>query len=314
MPTTLKFLPFFIAIACIFSSCNKEEAPSATINRLDLTIADSTAQLSPDQQQAIDAWLAIKGDKFTLANYRKCTPVKVFSPIIKESLPPLDSVERVIGYALNQLGDTTLRLYGIVIPNTQSIITIPNGIVLIGLNHYLGRSHKIYRQFPMFLRRRKELARMPVDITQALLAAKYPAKMPDTPTLLNVMLYEGALLEATRQALPPETSEALLLGMSEDEYDWCVKQEQRIWNALINENLLFSSSEHDIRNLTTPAMRSSQISGNAPGLTALYIGMKIAQSYLRNNPDKEVTDLLSPEYYSTNPLVDSNYNPAANAD
>lgn len=309
MPTKHTILPLLLILVPMICACSGSK--SRHINRLDITLADSTATLSPQQAEAADIWIEISGNGASLDDYRRCRPVKVFSPEIAQSLQPLDSVERVLGEALLALGDERSRLFGLVIPNTQSIITHPSGIVLIGLNHYLGSGHKIYGAFPEFIRRRKELSRLPVDVVEAVIARDYPATMPAKRSLLNEMLYRGALMLNVLDVLPEGTSEALVLGMTADEYDWCRKFDGRMWNTLIEKRLLYSTNDGEIRLLTNPAPHSRLINANAPGSAALFLGLQIARSYLENNPGSSARDLLDPSFYADNSsLVKSRYTPA----
>lgn len=309
MPIKLNILPYLALICGLVTGCG-EHTPRH-IDRLDVAIADSAAVLQPGQQKAIDEWLGIFGPGATLAGYRSSKAVKVFSPIVAEDLPALDSVESVLGYALSKIGDTDSQLFGIIIPNTQSVVTTPSGTVLIGLNHYLGADNKIYSNFPEFMRSRKCVERMPVDVMQAVIAQKHPAELSEESTLLNTMLYQGALLEATRCALPDETSDVLVLGMTPEEYEWSRKFEERVWKTLIERKLLYSTDSNQIRLLTSPAPHSTIINANAPGQVVLFLGMQIARSYLAANPDKSIDDLLLPSYYNDNSsLVKSNYNPS----
>lgn len=307
MPTKLSILPFLIFLGTSFFSCSDNE--SRKIDRMDLAIADSTTTLSAQQCSAFDAWAEIEGIKSTPDAYRKSESFSFFAPIVKETLPSLDSVENILGKALAHINDRS-KLFGMIIPYNQSVVTHPSGIVLIGLNHYLGADNKIYSGFPEYERRHKELKYLPVNVIEAILAGKYPAKYDSQHKLLNEMLYHGALLQTVLESMPKGTDEAVVLGMTDSEYAWCRQFESNIWNTMIEQQLLYSASESQIKRLIGPAPRSTAINPNAPGRTVLFIGLKIVQSYLNNNHGVEAQELLTPTFYNDNSsLIKSNYTP-----
>lgn len=308
MPIKLKLLPLFPILALSVSSCS--EPGARTINRLDLAIADSIATPDATQIEAFNSWAEILGRPLTIESYRQSKPFKAFAPLVAEQLPPLDSVESVLGHALSQIGDEDSRLFGIIIPNKQSVVTHPSGIVLIGLNHYLGADNVIYKRFHSYERNTKDLRYLPSQVVEAILADKYPEEAPDQRTLLHEMLYQGALLQATLESMPESTPEATVLGMTDDDYEWCQRFEAKIWKTLIDRNLIYHATPSQITRLMTPAPHSTLINAQAPGQAARFIGLKIVQSYLKSNPGISAIDMLSPKYYNTNStLIYSKYAP-----
>lgn len=307
MPKILQILPNFLVFCVVVSGCTSHE--SRRINRLDLSIADSTHTLTSEEQTVFDTWIEIVGNNATLDNYRSSKPFQTFGPMVSEQLPALDSVEQVLGIALDQL-ETNAKLYGLIIPYNQSVVTLPTKDVLIGLNHYLGSDNKIYNGFQSFLRPTKELKYLPAHVVEAVLAQEHPAAYGESHTLLNEMFYEGALAQSALETLPKGTSEAVILNMSEEDYEWCRQFESKIWNTMIERQLLYNNSESVINRLISPSPRSTAINAQAPGRAAVYMGLKIAQSYLKENPDKKAIDLLSQEYYNDHSsLVKSKFTP-----
>ena len=65
------------------------------------------------------------------------------------------------------------------------------------------------------------------------------------------MLYEGALLNAVMALVPDaDTSEAL--SLTAEQLKWLNDNEGRIWNALIGNDLLYSTSPVDATRLALP--------------------------------------------------------------
>lgn len=255
-------------------------------------------RLQDAEPNALAAWEEIIG-----TNYEESAAVKAFNPIVESQLPPLDSVEMVLGHAMRGYD---VELIGVVSPYNQAVVTHPQGYVFIALNHYLGADNAIYAgRFADYERQRKTLQRLPSDVMEAVLAQKYPAQFTDTPTLLNHLLYRGALLRAVLEAMPEGTPEATVLGMTQEQYDQCVDNEALIWKTLIEGQMLYSTDPAMIERLLSPAPSTPLISADAPGQVVLFTALQIAKK-----SGKKAIELLKPEYYNSNQsLIDSQYAP-----
>lgn len=287
----------------LLAACSHREAPR-DISRLDLIAPGDS--LTAALQREFDAWSEVIAFDGTADEYAGGRAVQAFSPMVKERIESLDSVEAVLGHALKDYGSA--RLVGVISPYNQAVVTHPSGYVFIALNHYLGADSPAYAGFPDYMKKRKELKQLPSDVVEAVIAAKYVPEFADDATLLNHMLYRGTLLNAVAKALPEDTPEATILGMTPEEYEWCVENEGRIWQTLIERQMLFSADAGMIDRLMKPSPRSTLINANAPGQTILFTALKIAQAY-----EKATGTAAAPEaaFYNDNQtLVKSQYAPA----
>lgn len=287
MPKTLHILPFLLF--SVASCSNREATKEAAAPR----VIESIEAAGP---QALADWEEIIGTP-----YAESAAYRAFGPLT-EGLR-LDSVEAVLGYALRGYD---AELIGVVSPYNQAVVTHPDGYVFIALNHYLGADNAIYAgRFADYERRRKTLQRLPSDVMEAVLAQKHPAEYGESPTLLNHLLYRGALLRAVLEAMPKGTLEATVLGMTQEQYEQCVANEALIWKTLIEGQMLYSTDPNLIERLLTPAPSTPAISADAPGQVVLFTALKIAQK-----SHKDAIELLKPEYYNNNQsLIDSQYAP-----
>lgn len=304
MPKITTILLLFV---CLLSACSSEN--SRQIVRLDRVVSNKNAYFADDIQSAFESWTDIIGFEGDVNEYAVSPVVNAFQPLVDADIVSLDSVENVIGQALADY--PALTFYAVVSPYSQSVVTDSENRVFIALNHYLGSNSKAYAGFPEYLRRRKEFARLPIDVVEAVVASKVAESFNDDAQLVNYLLYRGALLCETSRLLPSETSDALLLAMTDDELNWCKANELRIWQTLIEQNLLYSSDLTVIERLLKPSPKSTLINANAPGQTALYIALQLARSYNKNNPDAPL--LQNGRFNDNQSLIKSNYFPT-NAD
>ncbi len=298
MPLKHTILLFFGLLAV--ASCSHRNEPRH-ISRLDLAL--SQGELSAADSAAFTSWAEIIDFEGQPEEYAGRTAP--FEALVIGAITNLDSVEQVLGDALAEHKDISLT--GVVSPYNQAVVTHPDGHVFIALNHYLGPNSAAYSGFPEFIKQRKVIERMPVDIVLAVVASENEPQFEDDASLLNHLLYQGALLARAREMLPDDTPESTLLGMTPEEYEWCKINEARIWKTLVERKMLYSTDSEVIGRLTRPAPGSPLISAEAPGQAALYCALKLARAYENKTGSAA---LPRPEFYNNRQtLIQSAYAP-----
>lgn len=209
---------------------------------------------------AIDSMLAYTGNpQASFASYCKSPAVKIFTPDVEHVYPNLDKLESTLGHITAIAGIEFIEIprrtyFSIISPYSQSIF-LSDSVALIALNHYLGADYIGYAgRFEPYRLRDKTPERLPYDIAEAIVASAYPYAPPTAQdaTALSRMLYEGALLNAVMALVPDaDTSEAL--SLTAEQLKWLNDNEGRIWNALIGNDLLYSTSPVDATRLVSPA-------------------------------------------------------------
>lgn len=271
-------------------------------------------------------------------------PVKIFAPLVEKKFPNLDTLEHTLGAIIDNADKNSLtiphyRFASIVWGNPKSIAFVDT-VALIALNHYLGPEHPAYANWPEYVRNQKRPELLPYDITEAIVATSHPYKptnastannkpavaaepnnqltaddIPDMTiesdgTLLNRLLYEGALVYA-KTRLVPDADLASALGFSADQLRDVVANEEYTWNKIVAEKMLFSTDPELHGRLFNLLPNSAPISPQAPGRALRYIGLKIIQAYVDSHNDVKLDFLLSPEFYNgANTLREANYTPA----
>ncbi|MDE7153600.1 MAG: hypothetical protein K2O00_04035 [Muribaculaceae bacterium] len=253
---------------------------------------------------------SVTGDSSALTTYRESKSFQVFARDVKERFVAQDSVEKVLGAVDRNMKELTGKgigkIYGLVNPYNVPVVTT-DSTVMIGLNHYLGEDYDGYRGFENYRVRAKRAAHLPYDVTEARLVADYPMEEAPDGTLLNEMLYWGAVVNIMNQVIPQSSlSETLNLAPGEEE--WLKSNTSNIWNAMIERQLLYSTNDDVADRLLYPAPKSFVINNEAPGMTGRYIGYLIVRSYLDKHPELTAADMLSPEIYnSESTLINSGF-------
>ncbi len=293
-------------LAALLWSCGSDNASyePVRIHRLDRALASGRVETVDSMRDAAAALFAVTGrgevNAQSVAEYAADRATTFYMPDIEQRLPSLDSVQGALGRVYAILAEKLpeaprYEIYGIVLPYNQSLF-FKDSMLFVGLNHYLGADYEPYGHFPDFIRRDKRAARLPIDVTEAAVKVGYPFS-PGTayPTVLNRLLYEGAVVEAVMQAAGVD--EAAALGYSPDQWQWMTANERQAWDALITRNLLYSTDPAHARSLTAPAPHTTLLNPESPGRAGRFTGHRIVAAYLRANPSATLSDILSPGFY-----------------
>ena len=112
--------------------------------------------------------------------------------------------------------------------------------------------------------------------------------------------------------LLPEVADTARWEFTPDQLTWCRENEQNIWAYFLSENLLYSTDFKLYRKFVEYSPHSPGMPMEAPGRTGDWIGAKIVQSWLRNNP-KEGLAALADQTEAQLFLEKAKYKPARKA-
>lgn len=280
-------IPALIAGAAMLGGCSGESrfntVTAVDIVRLDRAIEDisDTAGIAESIYDGADAWIyatrmippgslhsSVRDSLLRAERYSSA--FQFFQHDVDSLLPSLASVSESLG----RLDGFPARVYGMVSPFNQSIITVDT-VVIIALNHYLGSGYEGYASFPDYLRRNKTVDRLPIDVGEAWIRSRY--SFPDSilsPTLLQRMAYEGAVIAETADELSIADG-PLLLGWTQEEWNGALANEKEAWRRIVAGELLFSDDFSLIGRLMSPAPSSPDVSPDAPGRLGRFIGLRL---------------------------------------
>ncbi len=110
-------------------------------------------------------------------------------------------------------------------------------------------------------------------------------------SLLDYLIYEGKLLYMLKTILPKEDMQDLT-GFNEEQLDWCMKNEKKMWDALSKFQHLYSKDRLTIAKYIEDAPNTSFFPAESPGRAIIWNGYKIIESYMKNNKDVTLRDLM----------------------
>ncbi len=279
-----------------------EEYPSMNQSRRDSLMCSDSLLL--------DAMLKFIGkgnvNDTVLMEYATSPAMKVFAPAADSIFPKIQPLENTLGAILNNAKkhgfDLPERHYAAVVWGNFKSIVLTDSCMLIALNHYLGADYEGYAGWPEYMRRDKTPKRIAYDMAEALIANEFPYKRTSESTVLSRLIYEGALTMAKIKLVPYGTP-AEALGYTDEQLEWLEAHESELWNVLVRDGLIYSTSENVATKLVNPTPSTSQLSPLAPGRAGRYIGYRILMSYIENNSATSLQYLLSPDFYDKPALL-----------
>lgn len=315
-----------IFVGCVLMwSCDGNEDKAYTpepVVRLDLmmqslatadsaAVADSISIARPE----VDAMFKVLGVSDPTVTdvmaWSRGEAVKVFQPAVDTMFSSTSSIEAMVGAVIEraadeQLGLPRLRFTTVTWGSMRPMVRV-DSVMLIALNHYLGADYPGYAGFEAYRRSEKTPAAIQYDLAASLAATQYPMDMTEPPTLLNWMLYEGALVE-TRMRLVPDASLAKAIGIDDEQLKILQDNTKEIWQEMAARRLIYDTDPLTIDRYLGAAPSTPLLQGRAPGRSGRYIGHCIVKAWLARHPDATLRHLLQPSFYA-NPstLADSGF-------
>lgn len=309
-------------ISCGDGARDSKDCKPMEISRLDRVVYDYP-NLSDEERRNADSMMSNgvsavltmlnmgHPDDSAYIKYVHSDAVKMFSPEVERCFEDITDLEQQLGCVKANIEKELPQvkfhdIYAIVSPYRQSIY-ITDSTLLLSLNHYLGKNHKVYDGFDEYIKKTKEVGNIPYDVVEALIGSFYSYEPQGNDIVLAKMLYAGAIAK-TKMLIVPNASLAKVLGYDDDELEWLEDNEQSLWNSLVSKELLYSSDYLDIERLLFPSPRTTILNVDAPGRVGRYLGYKIVEAYLKKNPNTTLQQLFTPEFYqSTQSLIESGY-------
>jgi gliding motility-associated lipoprotein GldB len=165
--------------------------------------------------------------------------------------------------------------------------------LIIALELYLGKDHMFYDSFPAYLRQNFQPEQIMPDVVSSF--AFGIIKPPTDTSFLALMVQSGKELYL-KDVLIPTFSDEAKIGYTKEQIDWSNANETEIWRRFIEDQLLFSTDSKLASRFINPAPFSKfylEIDNETPGRLGQYIGWQIVKSFVQNNPEVTLNDMLA---------------------
>jgi hypothetical protein len=178
----------------------------------------------------------------------------------------------------------------------------------IGLDMYLGVSSPYYKKLdlPQYQKVNMYREKIPSDLIFAWASEIFPYN-DSVNNVLSHIIHQGKLMYFLEAMLPSQSDE-LLTGFTGKQLKWIHNNEEMMWIYLIENKLLFSENQMDIRKLTGPAPFTYFFTSESPGRAGIWIGWQIVREYSKRNPHLSLKQIMEEKDYEKI-LRLSKYNP-----
>jgi hypothetical protein len=181
-------------------------------------------------------------------------------------------------------------------------ITVPSvyifeDILFVNIDMYLGAKVPYYEAIglPLYIIERCEPAYLPIDIFKKAVVYKHLGNVSRT-TLLDAMITEGKRLYFTEMMFPT-LHERLIIGYSEEKYNWANTYLGNTWSYLIEKNELFGKGEQLMRCYIEESPFTKPFGHDSPGRIGAFLGWKLIKSYMINHPEVTLPELMQESDY-----------------
>ncbi len=174
----------------------------------------------------------------------------------------------------------------------QSVVTATD-IVGISLDKYLGRDCRYYQQLsttPQYKTVNMHKKKIVSDVAYAWGMTEFDQTNKAT-NLLGNMIHQGKLMYFV-DALLPEMSDTLKIGYTEEQLNWCKKNEAQMWLRLVETQMLYSNKRMDIIRYINDGPYTNGFPVESPARTGIWIGWQIVRKYMNKHPDITLPQLM----------------------
>lgn len=178
----------------------------------------------------------------------------------------------------------------------QSVV-ISENLIGVSLDKYLGTDSPFYERLglPAYKRKNMHPEKIVPDMMQAWADAEWPKPDKDN-SLLSQMIQQGKVLYFM-DAMLPDLDDTLKIGFSERQLEFCRKNESKMWTYLAEHKMLFTTDRMSIKRFIDDGPYTAAFSEESPARTGVWIGWQIVRSYMKQNKEIKLTDLMNNSNY-----------------
>lgn len=181
--------------------------------------------------------------------------------------------------------------------------------LLIAIDMYLGKDYYRYKKLglPLYMLNRFDRAYIVKDCMKEMAKRTLDYKKIGS-ALLDMMVNEGKIIYFTN-AMIPKLSDSILMNYTANQMEWAVNSESMIWAFLLENEMLYATDNQPIQKFILESPFTSYFGAESPPRLGWYIGWRIVSSFMENNRDVELPELMQ-EYDAQKILQQSGYKPA----
>ncbi len=175
-------------------------------------------------------------------------------------------------------------------------------VLFIALDYFLGNESEYYKVFkvPTYLRESMNPENICPKASLAI-AETFPLMDIQNNQFLNYLITYGKAM-LLQDAFLPGYSDALKIGYTPEQIEWCFANERNMWDYFIRQDYLFSDDKDLLRRFISPGPFSKfyimdedneSVDVKSPGGVGKWLGWQILRSYTKNNPKVSIVEIMA---------------------
>lgn len=174
----------------------------------------------------------------------------------------------------------------------NSSVMYYDNVMGVGIDMYLGSEYPYYNQVVYdYQKQTMRKACVAGDVMSIYLAYNIPYNSKYN-RLLEQMIFRGKQLFLLSQLLPNEPAWEVI-GYSKEQWDWCEKYEQAIWNRIMEKRDLFKTESMVLSSYINDGPFTAEVTQESPGRLGQWVGWRIVESYMHNNKSVTLNELMN---------------------
>lgn len=173
-------------------------------------------------------------------------------------------------------------------------VVFADSVLFISSDLFLGGNHPAYQMLPDYLRFQRQSRFLQSVLSESVMAPLVNKDLRDQ-SLVNEMIYWGRVYYAIK-ALNPHLTDDRIMRFSKDELAFCLESEESMWRYFVKQEYLFSPDQDLKRRFIEVAPFSKfgvTTDLQTPGSVGKWVGLRIIESFMKNNPETSLQQLLS---------------------
>ncbi len=162
----------------------------------------------------------------------------------------------------------------------------------LSLDCYLGADFAMYQQLEniyAYQLRNMTPQKVAPDFLKAYLIEQFGVS--NHKNLLDGMINIGKILYL-QSIFMPQYAENEVMDFTPEQFEWCKEHEQEMWSYLLENRQLYETQHIMLIKYLNPAPFTVFFSQESPGQAALWLGLQIVKSYMANNSDVTLPELM----------------------
>ena len=186
-------------------------------------------------------------------------------------------------------------------------VLMTDSLLGVGTDFYLGSDYPPYKSFTYdYLLQNMRRESLAIDVVSATLF-RYFSFDGANNALIDNMLHRGKVIYLLSVFMPDKKMEDIM-GYTPDQWKWAELNEEQIWKTVVGQKDLFSTDMQLINKYLNDAPFTAPVSQESPGRMGTWIGWRIIKSYMDENNDVTLEQLMKENNYRKI-LEQSHYRP-----